>query len=144
MRLKSGTPCPDCGANGFHTNYSGDIGERMKLTGECFECAFWEIQCKKPPKIVIDHHVYGIGTEPGPNANRSFLGMAGRRFDIEIDGKVYTTHNLWSGGTIPERYWERLPDTAKFHSGKREQSGDITCWNPADERQPAFPAYTGK
>ena len=44
--------------------------------------------------------------------------MAGRRFDIEFfDGRRVTTHDLWSGSDIPERYRAHLPDNARFLGG---------------------------
>lgn len=141
-------PCPGCSKKGFHNKYMGHEGKRMVRTGECFECAFWELRCKAGADLVINHFVYSIGYEPADEdaryraRQRSDLGMSGRRFDIEFfDGRKYTTHNLWAGGEIPERFRVRLPDTARFISGERAQVGDITCWNPTDERTPAYPAY---
>jgi hypothetical protein len=150
--FKSETPCPGCGEVGFHTNYMCAEGERMKKTGECFTCAFWELRCERGCPVVIDHWVYGIGKEPSPLSisrhGGGALGMGGRRFDIEFTagphtGKRCTTHNLWSGGEIPERYRHRLPNTARFVGGTREKAGDTTCWDQADERLPAYPAFKG-
>lgn len=143
--LTAKKPCPGCGKEGFHTKYMGSEGKRMEVTGECFECAYWELRCEKGEELVIDNYVYGIGTEPSEAQRRSgrgMLGMGGRRFDIEFfDGRKFTTHNLWAGGLIPERYRERLPNTAKFISGERADASGTTCWNPADERAPAHPTY---
>ena len=148
MSHKSETPCPGCGETGFHTAYSGAEGERMKETGECFSCAFWEIRLANPDpdRLVINGCTYSVGDEPTEAQRRSnrcgFLGMSGRRFDIELfDGRRFTTHNLWSGGEIPERYRSRLPDNARFASGSREKVGGITCWNPADHRAPKYPTF---
>lgn len=148
MALKSDTPCPSCGETGFHTEYMGAEGKRMKETGECFSCAFWEIRLATPDpdRLVINGWVYSVGEEPSDKQRRSGrtggLGMAGRRFDIELDnGRRFTTHNLWSGGEIPALYRDRLPDNAKFVSGSREKAGEVTCWNPADYRAPRYPTY---
>ena len=140
---KSEIACPGCGIDKFSTNYSGDVGVRMKEAKECFNCAFWEIRATKTNPVVIDHYVYSIGTEPKPGRrNSDFLGMAGRRFDIEFfDGRRVTTHNLWGGGLIPERFRDRIPNTARFIGGSREKSGNITCWNPASEKTPPWPAW---
>jgi hypothetical protein len=126
----------------------GAEGKRMKETGECFSCAFWEIRLAttNPDRLVINGWTYSVGAEPTDEQRRSgrtvFLGMAGRRFDIELaDGRRFTTHNLWSGGEIPTRYRDRLPDNAAFVNGSREKAGDITCWNPADPRSEKYPTY---
>lgn len=145
-------PCPGCGDTGFWTKYMGKTGERMTRTGECYTCAHWELICEVGEKVVIDHAAYSIGYEPKDEDERfharlrNNLGMSGRRFDIEFfDGRKITTHNLWSGGVIPERYWSRLPDTAKFIGGaERAQVGETTCWNPSSERDPAYPAYDAR
>src|SRR5688572_27205689 len=80
--------CPGCGQLGPHGNYSGPEGQRMKQTGECFKCAFWELKAASKHDTVIDGYLYTVGREPGPNAYRSDLGMGGRRFDIEyFDGR---------------------------------------------------------
>lgn len=142
--LKSDKPCPGCDATNFPISYSGAEGKRMAETGECFICAFWELKALENHDIVIDNRLYGIGPEPGPNTNRSHLGMSGRRFDIEFfnTGKRYTTHNLWSGGEIPEKYRDRIPNTARFVNGAESaQVGQTTCWNPSNEKELIYPPY---
>lgn len=131
-------PCTVCGETGFHRNYMGETGKRMKETGECFSCAHWGQRADNPPELVIDHYIYSIGPEPGPNFDRRFLGMAGRRFTIEFfDGRKVTTHNLWSGGEVPERFRDRIPNTANFAGGaERVSAGGIICWNPSAEESP--------
>ena len=139
--------CPSCGVRNFHTSYSGAESDRMRATGECFECAFWELRLSKPApdRLVIDGWTYGVGREPSDAERRRpgvMLGMSGRRFDVELaDGRRFTTHNLWSGGQIPERYRSRLPDNAAFVGGSREKVDDITCWNPADPRADRYPTF---
>ena len=135
LARRADAPCPVCGKTGFSRNYGSGIGERMQKTGECFECDFWGQRCKSPQELVIDNYCYSIGSEPKPGERRSFLGMGGRRFDIEFfDGRKVTTHNLWAGGLIPERFRARIPNTAKFAGGaSREKAGDITCWNASHE-----------
>lgn len=137
--------CPACGIEDFHVHYSGDVAARMKATNECFTCAFWEIRCAAGEPIVIEAHVYGIGREPGPHTPRWDLGMGGRRFDIEFfDGRRVTTHNLWSGGEIPERYRSRLPDTARFLGARKAVVGEMTCWDPSPESDPPHGPYEGE
>lgn len=130
--------CPGCGKSGPHGNYSGPEGKRMVQTGECFTCAFWELKATQKHDVVIDDFLYSIGREPGPNSDSRDLGMAGRRFDIEFfDGRRVTTRNLWAGGQIPERFRDRIPNTARFAGGaQRKQVGDTTCWSPSKEPNP--------
>lgn len=137
--------CPGCGKPGPHGKYTGPEGKRMEQTGECFICAFWELKAAVPQGLVIDGYLYSVGAEPGPRADRSFLGMGGRRFDVELfDGRQFTTHNLWAGGQIPERFRERIPDTARFlDRASRHQVGSTTCWSPASESNPPLPPYPG-
>jgi hypothetical protein len=47
--------------------------------------------------------------------NRDFYGHGGREFRIRLaSGEVVNTNNLWHGGQIPERFWNRMPDNATF------------------------------
>jgi hypothetical protein len=130
--------CPGCGKPGPHGKYSGPEGKRMEQTGECFMCAFWELAATKKHDCVIDGFLYTIGREPKPNSYRNDLGMGGRRFDIEFfDGRRVMTHNLWAGGLIPERFRDRIPNTARFAGGaERCQVGETTCWNPSTAAHP--------
>src|SRR6187431_2682864 len=143
----SDKPCTSCGEENFHTSYTEGCPEkvRMDATGECFNCAFWEIRLSDADedRLVIDQATYGVGPEPSPRENRSLLGMGGRRFDIELlsNGRRFTTHNLWSGGQIPERYRGRLLDNAKFVDCEKVEVGGISCWNSASEKAPAYPSY---
>lgn len=142
MNTRSEKPCPSCGEKNFCTGHMGKEAERMRETGLCFNCASLEMRCEAGAAVIIDNYVYTIRPEPRSDDDHRFLGMAGRRFDIEFfDGRKITTHNLWAGGLIPERYRDRLPNTAKFMSGGRSSAGGITCWDPADERASAYPPY---
>lgn len=150
---KNTAPCPCCGKAEFHTAYSGSEGKRMGTTGECFECAFWQLRCERPPPLIIDGWTYSPGSEPAdPSRDRRLLGMAGRRFDFQfLDGRgPYTSHNLWCGGQIPERFRDRLPDNARFLNGAEavEVSPDPNAttryaFSGSDPRATRFPAYTG-
>jgi hypothetical protein len=121
--------CAICGAKNYHTSYMGSEGKRMEADGICFSCAFWSDRAEKGCPTVIDGWVY----TPGTRTTGEFRGMAGRRFDIEyFDGRKVTTFDLWSGGEIPERFRDRIPDTARFVNGaKRSNVGGTNCWNPS-------------
>lgn len=131
---RSSTPCRDCGEENFSTSFTPTCPEKKLIDSEgvCFTCAYWRVQLQKPHQLVIAGRIYSEGnTRKPPNSPHS--GMAGRRFDIEyFDGRRVTTHDLWAGGEVPERYRHLIPDTARFLGGaKAVKVGDTTCWNPS-------------
>lgn len=135
-------PCKICEASDFHGNYASDIGERMKRDGICFTCAFWEMRAEAGCPTVIDNCVYSPGNNTNENSRADFRGCAGRRFDIEYldDGQKITTFDLWVGGVVPERWRERIPNTAKFLSGaERVMVGGGACFNDSRTSAPPYP-----
>lgn len=134
--------CAGCGKLSRNT-YSEPTRTRMLEARRCFGCDFW-VQFEKRLErnhtcmTIIEGHVY----TPGNGTSGRWLGMAGRRFDIEyIEPSVYagtriTTFDLWSGSTMPDRLIAKYPDTARFlGDAERTQVGETTCWNGS---------YTGK
>jgi hypothetical protein len=89
-----------------------DERTRMEEKTCCFHCAYWDLKVDNPTGLVIvEHAAYRVG--PGNSG-----GMGGRRFDIEfLDGTRVTTHDLWHVGIIPEWFWKKLPDNARFLNG---------------------------
>ena len=143
QRRVSVTPCASCGEEGYSLAYiDGPNLRRMLADGVCFSCAFWRIRCDKGPGTVINGVDYG----PGSRTSGEMRGMAGRRFDIEyFSGQRITTFDLWSGGQVPERFRERLPDTARFLNGAHEaMAGGGLCWNPSERQAPVFPLPNGR
>lgn len=126
--------CKDCGAVNYPVAFTPNCAEKKIIDAEgvCFTCAYWRVRIKEKHDVVIDGHIYSLGdvkkVPDSPNA-----GMAGRRFEVEFfDGRRVVTHDLWSGSTVPERYKQLIPDTARFAGGaKRVQVGETTCWNPS-------------
>lgn len=111
----------------------------LQLTQEeplCFHCSYWEDRAKtfdKNNSIIINHTHYSIG---------SAGGFGGREFNIEFFDSArspITTNKLWTQGSIPEYFWKRIPDTAKFVYPKTEStpsSATATPWE--DLRIDAF------
>lgn len=140
--------CSKCGGEA-RNSYMEPIGSRMLAARHCWNCDYWQefeqrLERDHKRMTIIDGHVYG----PGSRTSGSFLGMAGRRFDIEyvepsaFAGKRITTNDLWSGSTLPGDLKERFPDTARFLGGaeKVSMNGEITtCWNPSDPRAEQYP-----
>ena len=137
--------CKTCGDEKARNSYYEPTGSRMLAARQCFSCDYWQdFENKNTPAemTIIDGHVYG----PGNRTSGAFLGMAGRRFDIEyIGASIYagqkcTTFDLWSGSTLPDHLRDKFPDTAHFLGGavKANASG-TTCWNPSDHRAAPYP-----
>jgi hypothetical protein len=123
--------CGDCGKAGYSISFTPTCPEKraMDAHGVCFTCAFWRVRLEKTHDTVIAGRIYSVGDvnkKPGDHN-----GMAGRRFDIEyFDGRRVTTHDLWAGGEVPEKYRDRIPDTARFLGGAGfHRIGDGGAWN---------------
>lgn len=125
--------CKDCGAVDYSTAFTPNCAEKKVIDAEgvCFTCAYWRVAIAKKHDTVIEGRIYSVGNvhrPPGPHN-----GMAGRRFDIEyFDGRLVTTHDLWGGSEVPERYRQQIPDTARFLGGAGfVKVGDGGGWNPS-------------
>jgi hypothetical protein len=72
-------------------------------------------------QIIVDHVVYTI--RPDEPGNR-YAGHGGRRFEIEYleDGRRIVSRNLWRGSTVPPKWRERWPDTARFVEPEQTKS----------------------
>ena len=129
--------CSCCG-DSYRESY-GPSNEltRMQRDNVCFMCAFWSLKAERGCATVIDGCTYS----PGRRTSGEFRGCAGRRFDIEyFTGKRITTYDLWVGGVIPERWRDKLPDTARFLNGaERATVGGITCFDPSDSQAEPYP-----
>lgn len=82
---------------------------------ECFKIDFWNEYANKSDdlnSVRINHEHYWIL----PNVeNKNISGFGGRQFKIIFnDGRKVITNNLWNQGSIPEEFYEKLPDNAKF------------------------------
>lgn len=105
--------CQECGKR--HTlRWNGAANKEFYDSKLCSDCHFWATKINWDPENVVrvDHRHYHIGEEvTGPG----FVGHGGRVFRIYFfDGRVVETRNLWSQGEIPERFWDRMPDNARF------------------------------
>ena len=91
----------------------------------CFSCNFWTEYLDKqnrPNHVIVasayddkahDHFVIG----PETNSTIAMKGHGGRKFIIRFkDGREVTTTNLWSQGTIPDRFKDRFKVNAEIIS----------------------------
>lgn len=106
-------------------------GPDTAIDGLCLTCQLWlmEIWFKTQKFLygrhVINGHLYMSGRRAPEDANKQFLGFAGREFVIEtFAGERVETNNLSYLGEIPERFRDRLPDDAKFLNCKGIWEGD--------------------
>jgi hypothetical protein len=65
-------------------------------------------------RIIVNHTVYYIS--PDTTGPSYCAGFGGRRWEIEYldDGRRKVSHNLWQSNTVPPKWRERWPDTARF------------------------------
>lgn len=143
--------CSWCKEKVESVSYSAPYGPRMESEKLCFSCVHWDIESSRKNdtrRIIIDGYCYGVGDkEPTRDAkdrvSGEMWGFGGRRFDIELfTGQRFTTHNLWGGGQIPERFRERMPDNARFLNGaSKAQVGATTCWDSSNSRNDPYPAF---
>ena len=125
---ESGQPTTTCTHCGYLINFAYMNWRSLLKHKACFICDHWlsVIERDNPKRIVIDGHIYSDG---GRNRQSlGTLGFGGREFHIVMnDGTEIKTNNLWSGGEIPEKWRERLPDNARFADARRwVECGDGT------------------
>lgn len=109
-----------CGICGKHFDtpvYSQNSDFGDCCSSDCFNIRFWKlIIAEKDKYLIVNHQSWCDGGYiPGP---KKWKGCAGRifryhRFD-EPDNLVHTTDNMWHQGTVPEQFWDELPDNAEF------------------------------
>lgn len=108
--------CVECGGTDRAT-YAAETRERMLARSLCFLCLFWHdrIDAQSDPAACIINGQSFQDAGRRTDINRSSLGFGGREFRIEfLDGRVIETNNLFGQGPVPERFRDRLPDTARF------------------------------
>lgn len=101
----------------------------MRDRGLCFNCAFWTNKIESPDSnreiVNGEHYVFS------KNTSQYFQGSGGRPFyAIHNDGSLIFSNSVWYQGVIPERFREKLPDTAKFVAKKtflKLQSNPFKC-----------------
>jgi hypothetical protein len=102
--------CAECHTDYFSVHWTKDINEALVKEHICFNCNFWreKIPIKDNPSCFrIQGEHYQLGGEGGFGGREFSI----KRFDSE---KIITTKCLWSQGTIPEHFRDRLPDNAEF------------------------------
>lgn len=117
--------CHECGLRDIPT-YDSATRRRMVEENLCFNCLFWlrRLEWSQDPdksdyRVVIDHHLYSIGTATTPS---HLNGFGGTWFYIErFDGVRCKTCDLWHGGRIPRHFRNRFPNNAMFLTAEKWQ-----------------------
>ena len=151
--------CTECGCEFEDKNY--DVSSEEPYFQRCWECHFWLhreqeviVMRKTQPRIqgedrsgfttvrlvdvavIVNGTFYTVGdpVHEEPPRKTEHLGFGGARWDIEFnDGRRLTTHNLWHGGQIPERFRSRpaFHDNACFtNKAAREWAQHLARPNP--------------
>lgn len=119
-------PCKKCGRI-YSARMEAGTRAEMLAHGICFSCNFWRgyVERKDDPKIARiggQHYV----VNPWKGGDTRWNGFGGRVSEIEFnDGRTVKTNDLWTQGSIPATWRDRLPDNAKFippaANGERSQ-----------------------
>lgn len=107
--------CSEC-REVFHPSYVGNnqIGAALRERSLCFMDDFWfkaHADYLAGARLVVSGQSYSIASERAAGSR----GHGGRCFRIQYpDGRVVESTNVWTQGSIPERWRDRMPDTAIF------------------------------
>ena len=120
--------CQCCGKT-----YTKNLDPEVYLGANCFDCSFWLEKAqwmkeKEYRQVMVNGHHYMIGIDDSNDFAPK--GFGGRQFVIQFfDGRLISTNNLWSQGTIPDRFREILPDNAVFLPSKEQPTTPISYSN---------------
>jgi hypothetical protein len=113
--------CAECGLWIEYGSMFGYMGDKSREF--CWDCNHWlqRVADYTEPdphhkRVVIDkedgRHIYSIGNATRPSSHN---GFGGAWFTILFnDGTERRTCDLWSGGSVPERFRDRIPSNAQF------------------------------
>ena len=126
--------CSCCGGAVDSVGYNAPYGPKMQERQWCFSCVHWDITVDRPEVFRIGRELYSIGPAKVPSNHN---GMSGRWFHILFaDGTDVKTCDLWSGGTVPERWISRIKRVAEFApqggSAGLRANGEAYAWNPME------------
>jgi len=109
--------CRCCGKT-----YIKNFDPEVYPEGNCFECSFWLERVRwgeenDQTQVIVNGHHYTIGIDDSNDFGPK--GFGGRQFVVQFfDGRLISTNNLWTQGTIPNQFREMLPDNAVFLPSK--------------------------
>ena len=96
-------------------NIRSHITHIMKKNNVCYECAFWEELIAYPPEYMEVINQQCLRLHPVANKKDKTLTLGGKgkmRYFMRTDGSLIQSNDIWTIGTIPERFISQLPTTA--------------------------------
>ena len=111
------TYCKLCGSKIWMQGYNiqSHITHIMKKNNVCYECAFWEELIAYPPEYMEVINQQCLRLHPVANKKDKTLILGGKgkmRYFMRTDGSLIQSNDIWTIGTIPERFISQLPTTA--------------------------------
>lgn len=111
------TYCKLCGSKIWMQGYNiqSHITHIMKKNNVCYECAFWEELIAYPPEYMEVINQQCLRLHPVANKTDKTLILGGKgkmRYFMRTDGSLIQSNDIWTIGTIPERFISQLPTTA--------------------------------
>lgn len=109
--------CKCCGTRmlfqGYNTqNHLTYIMEKKQV---CYECAFWQDIIQYPPEYleIIDNKCLRVYPVANKKDKTLILGGKGKmRYFIRPDYSVFRSNDIWTIGTIPDRFASKFHPTA--------------------------------
>lgn len=117
QRLLNGVRrCSCCGAKMLFQGYNTDhrLSRLMEQRMICYECAFWWDLIDFPPKDIeiTSSKVLKINPFIENKEKTMYLGGKGKvRYFMRPDGTLIKSNDVWTVGTIPERFLPLLKRT---------------------------------
>ena len=117
--------CQHCGREARVT-YNDEVKARLIANNRCFECDFWvrmagqDLEAANKERTIVTSkysHYRIVADESGP---AKFRGSYGRSFIVtwlDPDRAPSVTANLWSQGTVPERWRHMFKPNAEIAEG---------------------------
>lgn len=107
-------PCKHCGQM-VKTSYAEEMKKILTENNLCFSCNFWfdlKETLNDLNRFVVNYIAYRVHPDP-PKGYGGFLGFGGAEFKFKRpNGEVTISHNTWCNGTVPESFYELIPDNA--------------------------------
>ena len=118
--------CPICGRIDDTEEYiNSPIRKIMEEKKCCFHCAFWfniskgdqYIEYHSIP-VVVNHSHWSYPSSEPVHLERSngwsYIPISILHYILFEDGRVAKTNQLWHQGTVPEHFYDLIPNNAVF------------------------------
>lgn len=110
--------CRQCNAMVLIQVYDANdkIARLMNKEGLCYDCAYWENVYRNPPKDIefLGNRCLKILPMVKKRDKTMLLGGKGKlRYFVRNDLSVIRSNDIWTIGTVPENYREKLPSTIR-------------------------------